>query len=139
MFNMVMRKRLKIESKQASLRLVENAIDDATLELGISQDSYGKILVSALEAVNNAMLHGNKMDPEKIVRFEIDFRDEELKITVGDEGIGFRPQDVPDPTLPQNIESCNGRGVYLMSHLADKIKYSKKGNVVMMTFKNIQS
>jgi serine/threonine-protein kinase RsbW len=134
-----MRKRLKIESRQASLRLVENAIDDATLELGISQDSYGKILVSALEAVNNAMLHGNKMDPEKIIRFEMDFRDEELKIIVGDEGIGFRPQDVPDPTLPQNIESCNGRGVYLMSHLADEIKYSKKGNVVTMTFKNIQS
>jgi serine/threonine-protein kinase RsbW len=134
-----MRKRLKIESKQASLRLVENTIDDVTLELGISQDSYGKILVSALEAVNNAMMHGNKMDPEKIVRFEMDFNNRELKIKVADEGIGFKPQDVPDPTLPQNIESCNGRGVYLMSHLADEIKYSKRGNIVTMTFKNIQS
>ncbi len=139
MFNVIMRKRLKIESRQTSLRIVENAIDDATIELGISQDCYGKILVSALEAVNNAMLHGNKMDPEKIVRFEMDFSDEKLKIKVADEGTGFRPQDVPDPTLPQNIESCNGRGVYLMCHLADEIKYSKKGNSVTMTFKNIKA
>jgi serine/threonine-protein kinase RsbW len=134
-----MRKRLIIESKQTSLRLVENAIDEASLELGISQDSYGKILVSALEAVNNAILHGNKLDPKKAVRFEMDFRDQKLNIKVVDEGKGFRPQDVPDPTLPQNIEECNGRGVYLMSHLADEIKYSKKGNCVTMTFKNIQS
>jgi serine/threonine-protein kinase RsbW len=136
---MIMRKRLKIESRQTSLRIVENAIDDATLELGISQDCYGKILVSALEAVNNAILHGNKLNPDKIVRFEMDFNDAELKIKVADEGKGFKPQDVPDPTLPQNIESCNGRGVYLMSHLADEIKYSKKGNSVTMIFKNIQS
>ncbi len=134
-----MRKKIKIESNQASLRIVENAIDEATLELGITQDSYGKILVSALEAVNNAILHGNKMDPGKSVRFEIEYIKEELKIIVADEGKGFRPEEVPDPTLPQNIEMCNGRGVYLMRHLADDIKYSRKGNTVTMTFKNIKS
>jgi serine/threonine-protein kinase RsbW len=134
-----MRKKIKIESNQASLRIVENAIDEATLELGITQDSYGKILVSALEAVNNAILHGNKMDPGKSVRFEIEYIKEELKIIVADEGSGFRPEEVPDPTLPQNIEMCNGRGVYLMRHLADDIKYSRKGNTVTMTFKNIKS
>ena len=62
-----------------------------------------------------------------------------LNITVTDEGQGFRPEKVPDPTIPENIEALNGRGIYLMSHLADKIKYSKKGNSVTMTFKNILS
>ncbi len=133
-----MLKKIKVESNQASLRIVENAIDEVTLELGIAQDSYGKILVSALEAVNNAILHGNKMDGGKSVRFEMEYSKEELIITVADEGIGFRPEEVPDPTLPQNIESCNGRGVYLMKHLADEIKYNGKGNEVTMTFKNLK-
>ena len=62
-----------------------------------------------------------------------------LKIKVTDEGPGFRPEKVPDPTTPENIEELNGRGIYLMSHLADKIKYSEKGNSVTMTFKNILS
>lgn len=134
-----MYKRIKIESKIINLRIVENAIDDATSEIGISQDNYGKILVSALEAVNNAILHGNQSDPQKYVEMEIVFKNNELKIKVMDEGSGFRPDDVPDPTIAENLEVLNGRGVYLMSRLADKIKYSKKGNAVTMTFKNILS
>ena len=60
-----------------------------------------------------------------------------LKIKVTDEGTGFRPEKVPDPTIPENIEALNGRGVFLMSQLADEIKFSKKGKFVTMTFKNI--
>ena len=60
-----------------------------------------------------------------------------LLISVTDEGQGFKPETVPDPTTPENIEALNGRGIYLMSHLADKIEYTKKGNSVTMTFKNI--
>jgi serine/threonine-protein kinase RsbW len=134
-----MYKKIKIESVVVNLRIVENAIDEATNEIGISQDSYGKILVSALEAVNNAILHGNKSDPEKTVDIEIEFKSNELRIKVTDQGPGFNPENVPDPTIPENIEALNGRGIYLMSHLADKIKYSKKGNAVTMTFKNILS
>ncbi|MGA2405213.1 MAG: ATP-binding protein [Bacteroidales bacterium] len=134
-----MYRKIKIESVVVNLRIVENAIDEATNEIGISQDSYGKILVSALEAVNNAILHGNKSDPEKTVDIEIEFKSNELKIKVTDQGPGFSPENVPDPTIPENIEALNGRGIYLMSHLADKIKYSKKGNAVTMTFKNILS
>jgi serine/threonine-protein kinase RsbW len=134
-----MYKRIKIESEVVNLRIVENAIDEATIEIGISHDSYGKILVSALEAVNNAILHGNSSKREKIVDIIIAYKTDELKIKVTDEGLGFSPEKVPDPTLPENIEELNGRGVYLMTRLADKIKYSKKGNAVTMTFKNIVS
>ena len=70
---------------------------------------------------------------------EIVFKNNDLKIKVIDEGSGFRPDEVPDPTSAENIEVLNGRGVYLMSKLADKVKYSKKGNAVTMTFKNILS
>jgi len=132
-----MHKKIKIESKVNNLRLVENEIDIATSQIGISQENYGKILVSALEAVNNAILHGNNSDPGKIVYIEIIYKNNDLRIKVTDEGSGFRPDEVPDPTIPENIEVLNGRGVYLMSRLADKIRYSKKGNTVTMTFKNI--
>ena len=132
-----MYKKFKIESSSENLRIIENAIDETTTILGISQDSYGKILVSTMEAVNNAILHGNRSDPKKIVEIVITYKTNELKIRVADEGPGFRPENIPDPTIPENIEALNGRGVYLMSHLADKIKYNKKGNSVTITFKNI--
>jgi serine/threonine-protein kinase RsbW len=134
-----MYKKIRIESIAGNLRIVENAIDEATAVIGISQDNYGKILVSAMEAVNNAILHGNHLNPGKMVDIEIAYKSKELNITVTDEGSGFRPETVPDPTTPENIEALNGRGIYLMSHLADKIEYSKKGNSVKMTFKNILS
>jgi serine/threonine-protein kinase RsbW len=134
-----MYKKIRIESTVGSLRVVENAIDEATTVIGISQDNYGKILVSAMEAVNNAITHGNHSDPEKMVDIEIYFNSNELMISVTDEGTGFRPETVPDPTTPENIEELNGRGIYLMSHLADKIQYTEKGNSVTMTFKNILS
>lgn len=132
-----MYKRLKIESKVNNLRMVEKVIDEVTSELGISQDNYGKIMVSTMEGVNNAIMHGNKSEPEKLVDIEIEFKKNELKIKISDEGEGFRPQDIPDPTMPGNIEMLNGRGVFLMSHLADEINFSTKGNEVTMTFKNL--
>lgn len=132
-----MYKRFKIESKINNLRLVEKVIDDITNDLGISQDCYGKILVSTMEGVNNAITHGNKSEPGKIVDIEIRFKNKELKIKISDEGEGFKPEEVPDPTRPENIEELNGRGVFLMSRLADRIRYSRKGNAVTMTFKNI--
>ncbi len=134
-----MYKKIRIESEVGNLRIVENAIDEATAVIGISQDNYGKIMVSAMEAVNNAILHGNHLDPQKIVDIEISYNCDQLNITVTDEGPGFRPEKVPDPTTPENIEALNGRGIYLMSHLADKIEYSERGNSVTMTFKNILS
>lgn len=133
----MMYRRIKIESRQNCLRIVEKAIDEVTCELGISQDSYGKILVSTIEGVNNAITHGNNSVPEKIVDIEFRCNGNELKVKIKDEGNGFKPQDVPDPTLPENIEELNGRGVFLMTRLADEIKYSKRGNSVTMTFKNI--
>jgi serine/threonine-protein kinase RsbW len=134
-----MYKKIQIESKVTSLRIVEKAIDEATSELGITPDSYGKILVSTLEGVNNAILHGNNSDPQKKVDIEISFEKEQLKIMITDEGKGFAPKTLPDPTVPENLESVNGRGVFLMSRLADKIKYSKKGNSVTLIFKNLMS
>ena len=132
-----MQKKLRIESEINNLRAVEKAIDELSAELGIRQESYGKIMVSTMEAVNNAIIHGNESDIKKVVEIEIKIRKKDLSITVADEGTGFSPDDIPDPTKPENIENITGRGVFLMSKLADNIKFNGKGNKVTMLFKDI--
>lgn len=130
-----MEKKLKIESSINNMRVVETAIDDITNEYGINKENYGKIMVSALEAVNNAIVHGNKSDKKKYVSIELFLQDEMFQIIVEDEGNGFKPGEIPDPTKPENIELINGRGIFLMSRLADEIEFNRKGNKVKMTFK----
>lgn len=130
-----MHKAIKIESAIENLRVVENAIDTLTNDAGISQDSYGKILIGTLEAVNNAIVHGNKSDTGKFVEIIFQLEKNNLMVTVTDEGTGFKPSEIPDPTLPENIEELAGRGVFLMSKLADDIEFNNTGNSVTMTFK----
>jgi serine/threonine-protein kinase RsbW len=132
-----MDKRLKIESKIDNLRVVEKEIDEISAKIGIKQDYYGKILVTTMEAVTNAIVHGNKCDENKFVGIWISYKKHILKITVTDEGKGFIPREIPDPTKPENIENFHGRGVFLMSRLADEIEFNKTGNEVTMSFKDI--
>jgi len=132
-------KKLRISSKLSNLSIVENAVDRITKDAGIKQENYGKILVSIMEAVNNAIIHGNKYDERKFVDIEIIIENKSLLVIVADQGRGFKYEEVPDPTEPDNIEKVNGRGVFLMSKLADEIKFNRKGNSVEMTFKNILS
>jgi len=132
-----MLKQLIIESDIANLTKVENAIDSLTNEIGISKDSYGKIMVAVMEAVNNAIIHGNKADLKKKVEIEFKSERRNLNVSVTDEGKGFKPGEVPDPTRPENIEEISGRGIFLMSKLADEIEFNRKGNNVILKFKNI--
>ena len=130
-----MRKDINIGSCVVDIRVVENTIDEISSELHINSDAYGKILVATLEAVNNAIIHGNKTDSDKSVDIGFEYLDSDLTITVKDEGTGFNPTVVPDPTAPENIENLNGRGVFLMKNLADDISFNNEGNEVKMKFK----
>jgi serine/threonine-protein kinase RsbW len=125
---------LKIESEIQNMRIVEKIIDEISSELGISEDNYGKIMVSTMEAVNNAIIHGNKSDKTKYVVIEISGEKKLLKVSIEDEGTGFKPKEIPDPTKPENIENISGRGVFLMSKLADNIEFNEKGNKVTLLF-----
>lgn len=129
-----MRKDIDILSEITNIRKIENVIDDLSSELKINRDDYGKILVATLEAVNNAIIHGNKTDKSKYVKVVFDLKETCLAITVEDEGSGFNPGIIPDPTSPGNIEKLHGRGVYLMRNLADNIEFNPNGNLVKMTF-----
>jgi serine/threonine-protein kinase RsbW len=130
-----MRRNLNIFSEVINIRVVENTIDEISTELNIGSDDYGKILVATLEAVNNAIIHGNKVDNSKSVKIGFEYKTQNLTVTVADEGPGFIPDNVPDPTSPENIENLHGRGVFLMKNLCDQISFNDLGNEVKMKFK----
>ncbi len=125
---------LKINSNTQHLRLIERLVDDVCDVYDVNQDSYGNMLIALTEAVNNAILHGNKSNPEKFVKIGFESEDDKLIFTVTDEGEGFDYKNLPDPTDPNNIEKISGRGVFLMSQLSDFIKFENNGSKIILGF-----
>jgi serine/threonine-protein kinase RsbW len=127
--------KLELDSTMDSLKEVEKFIDQVCLDYKIKEDFYGNILIAVTEAVNNAIIHGNKQNPQK--KFSLSFNSAEDKITfsVSDQGEGFDFTNLPDPTEPENIEKPNGRGIFLMKNLADKVEFEENGRKVNLSFK----
>ena len=130
-----MKKNVIIESKLENICSVEKMIDEISDEIKISSDIYGKILIATIEAVNNSIVHGNKLDPTKKVHIEMFYENSTLHITIADQGRGFDYTSVPDPTTPENIENVSGRGVFLMKKLADNLIFNDSGTQVELIFK----
>ncbi|MCU0366557.1 MAG: ATP-binding protein [Bacteroidales bacterium] len=126
---------ISINSDIENLTVIETMVDTLSKRLGISDEVYGKILISTVEAVNNAILHGNRGDASKKVTVVVSSDGNIFDVTVTDEGEGFSYMDIPDPTDPKNIENLHGRGVFIMKSLADSIEYNSTGNEVRMKFK----
>lgn len=126
---------LEISSRPESINTIEKLIDDLRSEHNIHEDAYGNILVAVTEAVNNAIQHGNKYDPNKKVKVNYELEEDTISFTVVDQGIGFDYYNLPDPTAPENLEKPTGRGVFLMKHLADQIIFSENGSMVELYFK----
>lgn len=126
---------ITINSDVEKLRVVETLVDTLSKKLGIPDEVYGKILISTVEAVNNAILHGNKGDVSKMVTVNFTADGNTFDVTVTDQGEGFKYDTLPDPTDPANIENLHGRGVFIMRSLADTIEYNDSGNEVKMSFR----
>jgi serine/threonine-protein kinase RsbW len=127
--------KITIQSDIENLTVIENMVDTLSKRLGVSDEVYGKILVSTVEAVNNAIIHGNKGDVRKSVTVEISADGNIFEVTVTDQGKGFEYDSLPDPTRPENIENLHGRGVFLMRNLTDSLDFNESGNEVRMKFK----
>jgi serine/threonine-protein kinase RsbW len=93
------------------------------------------MLISLTEAVTNAITHGNHYDENKVVQINLQKKSDTIAIRVSDQGRGFDPANVPDPTCEENICKCGGRGVFLMQRLCDQIQYKDNGRTVEMHFK----
>lgn len=130
-----MKKDIEISSSRENLRVVENVIDELSIELNLSDEVYGNILVATMEATNNAIVHGNKSDPEKRVKVGIVKYEGDLLVRIADQGQGFDYASVPDPTSPENLEKINGRGLFLMRRLSDDICFENQGRIVELKFR----
>ena len=90
-----------------------------------------ELAVPLFEALANAVIHGNRENPEKRVWITIRVeQDRRLSIVIRDEGAGFDPAAVPDPTLPENVAAEHGRGILLMKTLTDEVRFEKNGTEV---------
>lgn len=126
--------RIQIPSIADNIRIVESFIDNVKEKYNIDDDIYGNIMVAVTESVNNAIKHGNASDKSKYVTLTAIYEDNLVKFIVEDEGPGFDPEKLPDPTAPENIEKLGGRGIFLMKQLSDEVKFSREGRVSEMTF-----
>lgn len=125
---------IQIPSMPENIRIVESFIDNAKEKFHITDDLYGNIMVAVTESVNNAIKHGNSSDKNKLVNISLFIEPKQLKFVVEDQGAGFDPETLPDPTLPENISKPDGRGIFLMRNLCDDLVFSNEGRVVEMKF-----
>ena len=126
---------LKLSSNPRNIALVESFVEQVVERYKLSPDVYGNILISLTEAVNNAIIHGNCNDQSKTVQIQFRRHKDCLAVRVSDEGRGFDPCSVPDPTSPENLMKIGGRGVFLMHQLSDAVEYHNNGSTVEMQFK----
>ncbi len=113
----------------------ERIIKELDNNFPLSEDVYGNILLSLSEAINNAIVHGNKFDPEKLVFVSYKIQNNILQVDIKDQGEGFDPAQIADPTLPENVENLYGRGVFIIISLSDKVEFEyDEGQIVRMFF-----
>lgn len=124
----------------SDLRAIERAVEylmDRGREVGFDDDRLRfNFRVGVTEALANAMLYGNCHDPLKRVRVEVRLSPTEIMVQVTDEGRGFDPRAVLDPTLPLNRMRPGGRGIYLIRKLMDRVEFNEAGNSITMVLLN---
>ena len=127
-----MAKMVRTVSDFASARIVQGDLLDQARSRGYSEEAAFAMRLAFEEAVNNAFRHGNAMAPDKDVRIEYEVTPRRTVISVVDEGPGFDPGRLPDPTCDENLEKTGGRGVMLMRAYMDKVTFNRRGNRVSM-------
>ncbi len=119
------------------VRAIEDAVEylvDRSLAAGFGDGDRLRLnlRVSVTEALANAMEKGNRQDPGKRVRLEARLRPDRIVVRVTDEGGGFDPATVPDPTLPEHRSLSTGRGIFLIRSLMDAVEFNALGNSITM-------
>lgn len=125
---------LKLQSIEQSISEIEPFVHFIVTEFNLKEELLGNILISLTEATSNAIFHGNRKDPLKMVHITAEKKEQQLLISVKDEGPGFDPESLSDPTAPENIMLDGGRGVFLIKQLSDKISFSESGNLINIYF-----
>jgi len=101
----------------------------------LDENLYPNMLISLTEAVTNAMIHGNRYDDRKNIVVTCRRKNGHIHIFISDEGTGFDPCQLPDPTCEELLEAEGGRGVFLMKQLTDEVHFLDRGRTVQLMWK----
>lgn len=115
---------ITVSSRFENIELVQVIAEHLCENAGLDEDGSHWIGMAVREAVANAIKHGNKLDIRKRVFVVFDLREQELEISISDQGEGFDPAKVSDPLNPQNLMKTSGRGIFYMKTFMDNVSYT---------------
>src|SRR5207302_9385617 len=112
----------KLDSTLETVDSAELTANRVASESGFGEDEVLQISMAVREATVNAVLHGNAYDPEKKIELEFERTEDDLVITIRDQGKGLDPVNIPDPLLPENLLKTSGRGIFLIRSFMDDVQ-----------------
>lgn len=121
-----------VRSDLRSIEAPKRKILDAVREHHYDESALFALQLALEEALTNAVKHGNCCDPDKSVTVRFCVDDQRAVVVVRDEGEGFEPEEVPDPTQPDRLPVPNGRGIMLLRAYMDEIEYRDRGRELYM-------
>ncbi len=130
---MIKERRISFGSSQKNIHTVNHFVEDICDHYNIFNSYFGNILTAVTEAVQNAMVHGNKNIEERKIEIVFQAKTDGLSFAITDEGEGFNAEAMPDPTDLSNDGSI-GRGLFLMKSLSDEISFLDNGRTVELLF-----
>ncbi|HEY5534172.1 MAG TPA: ATP-binding protein [Ignavibacteria bacterium] len=129
-------KEYNLNIKQRSeISIVEDILHKINKEFLLGEEKFVNLLIAVTEAVINAVVHGNKNNPGKQVYLNLQYDDKEITVKIKDEGEGFDPKKIPDPTSNENLFKESGRGIFIIRSLVDKFEFKtdKSGSELILT------
>ncbi|HVJ68911.1 MAG TPA: ATP-binding protein [Caulifigura sp.] len=123
---------ITIPSDTAAGHEVQERIIGLMEEREFSMRDVFSVRLALEEALVNAIKHGNQLDPDKSVRIHCDIEKDRVFVEIEDQGPGYNPEDVPDPTLDENIERASGRGLMLIKSFMNSVEFNDKGNCIRL-------
>jgi len=119
---------LKFPSRIEAVGEAADAVSEFMKSIGVGEDVAFGVDMAVREAITNAVVHGNKLDAAKDVQLRLRTTPDGFEITVHDQGAGFDPNSVPDPTKDENILKTSGRGIFFMRNFMDEVSWSRGEN-----------
>jgi len=123
---------LVLPSNRKEISKFESLLVEINNEFGMAMEKFINFQIASSEAIVNAIVHGNKQNPDKKVHVDIDTANETLKLVIKDEGEGFEVEKLPDPTDESNLFKESGRGIYIIRSLVDEFKIESNSSGTTM-------
>jgi serine/threonine-protein kinase RsbW len=132
---------LRLPSRLEAVAEGANAVAEFLNRAGVAEEAAFGIDMAVREGIANAVIHGNKLDEEKFVTITVARSADSLEINVRDQGQGFNPETISDPTAAENILKTSGRGIFFMRNFMDEVGWTvlPEGGTVLRMIKKLEN